>query len=93
MEPFNIKISEQGHPVVLTILPADEGYYKVIYYGGVLGAVKHNGSLWSAVPQDQLIAGDLPFYQSKPEEERVELVLNEELVAAIGDQIDAYQQE
>ncbi len=39
MEAFNIRIGYGENEVTLTILPTSDGYYKVIYYGGILGAV------------------------------------------------------
>jgi hypothetical protein len=90
MEPFNIKIEREGQEVTLTILPTDDGYYKVIYYGGILGAVKkeENTRTWTKVPDDEVIAGELPLYHHVDEDDRLELVFNEDLAQDIGEEID-----
>ena len=90
MEPFNIKIEQEGQEVTLTILPTDDGYYKVIYYGGILGAIRKevNTNNWTKVPDDEVIAGELPLYHHIDEDDRLELVFNEGLAQDIGQEID-----
>jgi hypothetical protein len=90
MEPFNIKIVHEGQEVTLTILPTDDGYYKVIYYGGILGAVKKdvNTKVWTKVPDDEVIAGELPLYHHVDEDDRLELIFNDALSHDIGEEID-----
>jgi len=90
MEPFNIRIEPEGQEVTLTILPTDDGYYKVIYYGGILGAVtkKELQNDWRKVPDEEVIAGELPLYHHIDEDGRIEIVLDDVMAAAIGEEID-----
>ena len=90
MEPFNIKIGYGEKEVTLTILPIEAGYYKVIYYGGVLGAVCYDeqSDYWQPVPIDEIEAGDLPFYQHDLNGDRLEVVLNDGCIQEIGAEIE-----
>ncbi|MHA4895246.1 hypothetical protein ACXZ1K_10865 [Pedobacter sp. PWIIR3] len=88
MEPFNIKIGYGVNEVTLTILPADNGCYKVIYYGGIIGAVKLDIDDWELVPEEDIIAGDLPFYKHDLSSGRPNIILNEATVDEIGDEIE-----
>lgn len=90
MEPFNIKIGYGKNEVTLTILPTEHGYYKVIYFGGILGAVHHHPEGWQLVPPEEVIAGDLPLYESDLSHERIEVVLNEHTVEKIGEEINYF---
>ncbi|MNY08031.1 hypothetical protein D3C86_1408590 [compost metagenome] len=89
MEPFNIKIGFGEKEVTLTILPAEEGYYKVIYYGGIVGAVKPeaDGEGWEQVPDDEIVAGDLPRYEPDLNADRLNFVLCDHTVDYIGEEI------
>jgi len=89
MEAFNIKVGYGNNEVTLTILPAKEGYYKVIYYGGILGAIQYMNDTdgWEIVPPEEVVSGDLPLYEPDLTGERLEIVLNDETVDEIGDEI------
>ena len=91
MEVFNIKIGYGKNELTLTILPTQEGYYKVIYYGGILGAVRLENDLetWEKVPEEEIIPGDLPFYQHDLTADRLDIVLDEHTVRRIGEEIFA----
>jgi hypothetical protein len=91
MEPFNIRISYGTNEVTLTILPDDEGYYKVIYFGGILGAVCYDGKDWDLVERDKISAGDLPLYEPGPVGERIEIELTDHVVDRIGWEINLYE--
>lgn len=91
MEPYNIRISYGSHDVTLTILPAEQGYYKVIYYGGILGGVCYDGKDWDIVGPDKIIAGDLPFYEPGLVGERIEIELNDHVVDRIGWEINLHE--
>lgn len=90
MKPFNIRIANNGKDVTLTILPAQEGHYKVIYFGGVLAAVKYERSAnsWTLIPAEEVPPGDLPLYKYDPDADHDELILNEDLVDAMGAEIE-----
>ncbi|WP_432712650.1 hypothetical protein [Pedobacter sp.] len=89
MEPFNIRVGFGKNEVTLTILPTEEGYYKVIYYGGILGAIQYlkDTDSWEQVPPEDVIAGDLPLYRPDLEEERTEIELTEQMIEEIGEEI------
>jgi len=89
MEPFNIKVGFGEREVTLTIMP-HEAYYKVIYYGGILGAVRfeNDTDLWEIVPADEVEAGDLPMYQDDLSGDRLKIVLDDETVDEIGEEIE-----
>jgi hypothetical protein len=91
MEPFNIKLPVSGQTATLTILPAGQGLYKIVYYGAVMGAVRapEAGKDWMLVPEEELVAGDLPFYQAAPDSDRVNVRLDEATVRTIGAEIQS----
>lgn len=64
MEPFNIKINHLEKEITLTISP-EKDYYRIIYFGGIIGAIKKLGHDWELVPEDEIEAGDLPIYDFK----------------------------
>lgn len=90
MEPFNIRILHDSREVTLTILPEKEGYYKVIYFGGVLGAVQCNlkTKQWEFLSTGQIIVGTLPLYKHDVNTDHPDLVLNESNIALIGNEIE-----
>lgn len=90
-EPFNIKIGYGENEVTLTILPVGDNYFKVIYFGGVMGAVYFNGEEWDLIEKDEVKPGDLPLYHPELNGERLEIVLDQLTVAAIGEEIELYQ--
>ena len=90
MKPYNIKISYGKDEVTLTILPSGE-YYKVIYYGGILGGVCFDGKDWDLLDADQIIAGDLPLYEPGRVGERIEIELTDHVVERIGWEINLYE--
>ncbi len=89
MEPFNIKVGFGEHEVTLTILPAKEGYYLILYFGGIIGAVKLDvdGEFWEQVPDGEIVPGDLPLYEPDLNAERLNFVLCEHTVDSIGEEI------
>lgn len=93
MDAFNIKLGYGSKEVTLTILPTEDGIYKVIYYGGILGAIRKYDQEWDLVPDDDLIAGDLPPYQPELANDRIEIDLTEQLADRIGEEIDIHLEE
>ena len=90
MEVFNIKIGFGRNEVTLTILPA-ANYYKVIYYGGILGAVRteDDNETWEKVPDEEIETGGLPFYRHDLKADRLDVVLDNVTVHRIGEEINA----
>ena len=89
MNPFNIKITNTGKNFTLTVLPSENGYYKVIYYAGVLTAVqKTRKGDWKLVAKDEIEAGDLPFYLQSNDGDRLEPSLDKTFANAVGSAIE-----
>lgn len=88
-EAFNIKIGYGSKEVTLTILHHKD-YYKVIYFGGIMGAVKQVNEDWELMDPQEVDAGDLPQYIPDLKGERLEIVLEEHTVDAIGSEIEYY---
>lgn len=91
-EAFNIKISDGGREVTLTIL-GQAGYYKVIYFGGIVGGIRFIDGEWELIDAEEMAAGDLPKYMPDPKGERIEVELNKHTVEIIGKEIELYNRE
>lgn len=91
MKPFNIKVGFGEREVVLTILPTQEGHYIVLYFGGIVGAVKpdDDGEFWEQVPDEEIVVGNLPIYEPDLNTERLNFVLCEHTINHIGEEINA----
>jgi len=79
MEPFNIRIPHKGKEITITIQPEND-YYKIIYYGGIVGAIRNHGTDWELVAEEEITPGDLPLYDYKmghDDHEKLELQLFE----------------
>jgi predicted RNA-binding protein with PUA domain len=89
MAPFNIKIAVQTEEITLTILPTDQDYFKIVYYGRVLGAIHYDKTddRWNLVKPEEVIAGDLPPYAGIVEEGMVEINLDSSTIVIIGTEI------
>lgn len=86
-EAFNVKIGYDSREVTLTILRA-VNYYKVIYFGGVMGGVRFTDGKWELIDPEELEAGDLPLYTPDQKGERLEITLNKDIAEAIGKEIE-----
>jgi hypothetical protein len=64
VKPFNIHILNNEESLTLTILP-ENNYFKIIYLGGIVDALKKLESDWELMPQEEIEAGSLPFYDYK----------------------------
>jgi len=87
---FNIKVGYGKKEVTLNILQTRENHFEVIYFGGVMGAVRFNSQEWELIEIEQLEPGDLPFYQPELKGERLKVILNQATVEAIGEEIENY---
>ena len=78
MKAFNINIDHRGKELTLTIIPFED-YYKIVYFGGILGAVKQVGSGWILLTQEQIDPGQFAPYDYKltPEGEDISLGIDE----------------
>jgi hypothetical protein len=88
-EAFNVKINYGNQAVTLTILHHKD-YFKVIYFGGIIGAVRQVDGEWELMDFQEIDAGDLPRYTPDAKGERLEIVLDEHTVYAIGKEIELY---
>lgn len=88
MDPFNIKITVPEQ-VSLTILPTDKGYYKIIYYAAILSAIEKTADgNWRLLSNGDIEAGDLPFYVSTQDPDRLNLELDEGFAKEVGAAIE-----
>lgn len=93
MEPFNIKISHGSRQLTLTILPLEDDVFKIIYYNGILGGVKKQRKQWELLSLDEVAGEDLPFYEPKHGEDRIEIELTEQIADRIGVEIELHLEE
>jgi hypothetical protein len=89
MKPFNIKIQVADQEVTLTILPYDQDCYRIIYFGGILGALKFHELTrdWELLPFEEAIGDDLPPYTPNDDDDRIEIALNTDVVGDITREI------
>jgi len=88
-EVFNIRLEYRTEEVTLTILPREK-YYKVIYFGGVMGAVYCVAGKWNWIEAKDLEGGDLPMYIPDQKADRLELVPDKHVVNSIGREIELH---
>lgn len=88
MKPFNIRVRYGSGEVTLTILPEEKGNFKIVYYGGILGGIKKVNKEWDLIPLEEVAGGDLPLYEPKHGQERVDIELTDHMVDRIGEEID-----
>ena len=69
MEAFNIHLANKDN-LALTILFADE-QYKIIYDGGIIGALTFEGNQHHFIPQEDVEPGQLPLYDYKKTNESI----------------------
>jgi hypothetical protein len=93
MDPFNIKITLAEQAITLTILPVNTEMYKVVYFGGILGVIRRQSDQysWESVPTEELLAGDLPFYQRTLNSDHQLVELDARTIEQIGQAINQEQ--
>jgi hypothetical protein len=64
MEPFNIHIQHNDEEVTLTVLP-EKDYFKLIYFGGIIGAIRESEGEWELLEEEEIEAGGLPLFEYK----------------------------
>jgi len=90
MEPFNIKIPHQHTELTLTLLPGVDDHYLIVYYGGILGGVDKVDGDWKLSDPESISIDNLPIYRPSPQKNRIELVLTDQIAAAIGKRIEEH---
>ncbi|RYD81135.1 MAG: hypothetical protein EOP55_00010 [Sphingobacteriales bacterium] len=85
MEPFNIRIKHKWRYITLTILPFDEKYFDVIYFGGILGVLCKKRHRYTSIGLEKIIGRDLPFYSDKykKDADRLNLKFTDKLAAKV----------
>ncbi|MFD0941498.1 hypothetical protein [Pedobacter boryungensis] len=64
MEPFNIHIQNNDEQVTLTVIP-EKDYFKLVYFGGIIGAIKESEGEWELLEEDEIEPGLLPLFNYK----------------------------
>ncbi len=85
--PFNVRIPVDGEELTFTIIPEGKAF-KVVYFGGILGAIEKRSDSWKPIDADRVPAGDLPLYQFDPLEHPKEVVLNGVIAIQLGEAIE-----
>ncbi|PST82813.1 hypothetical protein C7T94_09220 [Pedobacter yulinensis] len=91
MNAFNIHVPYLHDQVTLTILPVEAGY-QVIYFGKIAALLSQNDGGWQEAPLASTDLGDLPLYDPEAFPENPPLVIDRNLLLAIGREIDMYLQ-
>lgn len=86
MDPFNIIVSLDGQKFDLNIHPEEGATYKVLYNGGLVGAIVFNGDgKWEAVSVADLTPDlEAPMYEYNGAEDEVRIILEGEHAQHIG---------
>lgn len=89
MESFDIIIPIQNEKVSLTLQPEQEGTYKVIHHGMLIGEITSvDGKFWRAVPMEEVKPGIYPMYEHDASKGTPRILLDEETLQLIGDAIE-----
>lgn len=84
---LNIRIGYGKKEVTITLVKHRD-YYKVIYFGGIMGGIQHFDGEWELMDPADVEAGDLPPYTPDLKGDRLEMVLDEHTINAIGKEIE-----
>ncbi|RZJ81025.1 MAG: hypothetical protein EOO47_05635 [Flavobacterium sp.] len=89
MEPFNITINHLGNDLTLTVMPTGN-YYRLVYFGGIIGAVRKTEMSWAWLPENEIEISELPLYDYKMGvDDHEKLKLHEISLFEIGAAIEA----
>jgi hypothetical protein len=89
MDSFDIVIPVQDKEVSLTLQPEEEGAYKVIYHGMLVGeiATEDNGASWHKLSIAEVTPGIYPMYEHDAAKDTPRIVLDEATLQKIGEAI------
>jgi len=93
MDPFNIIVDLDGQKFDLNIHPEEASTYKVLYNGGLVGAITMNafGETWEAIPITELAPElEVPMYEYNGAEDEVRIILEDNHAQKIGEAIAKY---
>lgn len=88
MKAFNIHVPSENN-LTLTILFADK-QFKIIYEGGIIGALKIKASGYEFISAEEVVPGQLPLYDYKQTNENLNgdpFILNDQNLNEIAEQI------
>lgn len=87
MKAFNIHIIHKNERITLTIIPHND-YFKIVYFEGIIGAVKKAGSKWNLMPEEAIEPGEFAPYDYKLTTDGGKIVLGPSEVNQIAEQIE-----
>jgi hypothetical protein len=93
MDPFNIIVNLDGQKFDLNIHPEEAATYKILYNGGLVGAITmgSDGETWTAIPVTELAPElEVPMYEYNGAEDEVRIILEGDHAQQIGRAIAQY---
>ena len=87
MVPFNIQIDHGDDKITLTIIP-EEDYYIIVYFGGILGAIRKMGLDWILLQQEEIDPGMLAYFDHKLNSEVAKVSLGIHEINLIAGEIE-----
>ena len=94
MDPFNIIVKLDGQKFDLNIHPEEAATYKILYNGGLVGAITMgtDGETWNAVSVRELAPEvEVPMYEYNGAKDDVRILLEGNHAQEIGKAIAAYR--
>lgn len=94
MDPFNIIVNLDGQKFDLNIHPEEAATYKVLYNGGLVGAITmgNDGETWQALSVRELAPEvEVPMYEYNGAKDDVRIILEGNHAQEIGKAIAAYR--
>jgi len=94
MDPFNIIVKLDGQKFDLNIHPEEAATYKILYNGGLVGAITMgtDGETWNAVSVRELAPEvEVPMYEYNGAKDDVRIILEGNHAQEIGQAIAAYR--
>ncbi|RDC56149.1 hypothetical protein DU508_11050 [Pedobacter chinensis] len=89
MTSFNVHIDHNGDNLTLTIIPKED-YFKIVYFGGILGALRKQGTDWILMEESEIDPGELAPFDYKLTPDGVHISLDSHEINQISEQIEHY---
>ena len=86
MVPFHIQIDHGDDKITLTIIPKKD-YYIIVYFGGILGAIRKIGLDWILLQQEEIDPGMLEYFDHKLNAEATQVSLGVHEINLIAGEI------
>ncbi|TCD00721.1 hypothetical protein EZ449_19665 [Pedobacter frigidisoli] len=87
MTAFNIRFEHAGNTVTLTIIPKDD-YYLIVYFGGILGAIRNRDTDWVILKKEDINHGELSYYDHTTESAATKITLGTAEINQIAGEIE-----